>query len=1141
MKPLDPRVLPHLRPARTSLAVVVVGNLLSGVLLVAQAFALAMLVTRLVTGPSDGGAGVGFDDWRGPALALVAITLGRGVLGALVDAAASRAAGQVATHLRRTVLRRALDLDAVTLAEHRTGELGLLATRGVAAVEPYLTRYLPTLVLAGVLPALTVLAIATQDWLSALVVVLTLPLIPVFAILIGLSTKDRADKEWRILSQLSGHFVDVVRGLPTLVAHRRARAQAPRIRSITDRYRRANADVLKLAFASSAALELIATISVALVAVLVGLRLAADGMELQTALTVLLLAPEAYWPLRRVGAEFHSAAEGSATFEAIHDLTSAPLPGRGSEPAPSGPVPLRIDHLSVRWPGREVAALDALDANIPARGLTVVTGPSGCGKSTLLAALMQEVPLAGGLVRVGGVDLATIDVDSWRSRIAHVSQRPWLTDGTLADNVRIGRPDADDAAVHDALARVDLLDAVTLLPQGVDTPLGEDGAGLSAGQRARLALARVIVSERPFVFLDEPTAHLDATTEEVLLRTLRDLARDRCVLAVAHSQALVDAADSVVALGASHESHAPLVSPVHTRNPHFPREGSRGKCGKRELTGETDSPDPAPNHPRARFALATLLGVLASTSGIALTATAGWLIVRAAEHPPVLMLMVAIVGVRTFGLARPALRYAERLASHDVALRELAERRASVYDALVPLVPGRLGRHRGDLLASVVDDVDALLDDRLRVRMPLATWLGAGAVTTLVAAWFLPAAGLLVAGLVLVTGSLAWATARLGTTRHAAQRIEARAELSRRSLSLLTSARDLVQWQAGERALTHVQEAGTALARATDRITRWLALARMWPMLAAGGGVLAMAALGGRALNEGTVSGPVVALLVLLPLALVDILSPVADAGALQVSTRAATRRLAELTAMDPAVTDPVTPTPLPARLAPEDVAVALHGVTAAWEDRDVLGPVSLDLPAGRRIGLVGPSGCGKSTLAAVLVRFLTPTAGRHEVGGRDVRALAADDVRRVVGLLDDDPYLFGSTLVENVRLARPDADDDQVEEALRAARLGDWLDALPSGLQTRLGDGGASVSGGERARIGLARMLLADHRVLVLDEPTAHLDTPTARAVAAELLAVTSDRSVVWITHGTVGLDEMDAVLRLGEDDRVRTPRRPG
>jgi ATP-binding cassette subfamily C protein CydCD len=372
VRPLDPRVLPHLRPARVELVVVVLAQCAVGALVVAHAFALAALVVGVVSDPSGPG-------WHRAAVALLALTLARVALSAVVDTAAARAAGIVGTTLRRTVLRGALDLDADELARRRTGEVAVLATRGVAAVEPYLTRYLPALVVAGVLPVLTLLALATQDRTSAVVVALTLPLVPVFAVLVGLATRDRAERQWQALAQLSGHFVDVVRGLPTLVAHRRARAQSARIREVTDRYRRANGDVLKLAFASSAVLELVATLSVALVAVTVGLRLAAGDLGLQTALTVLLLAPEAYWPLRRVGAEFHAAAEGTATFEAIHRLTTTPHRPRGTTTPPPSPAPLELEDLTLTWPGRTVPAVRRLDARVPARGLTVLVGPSGCG------------------------------------------------------------------------------------------------------------------------------------------------------------------------------------------------------------------------------------------------------------------------------------------------------------------------------------------------------------------------------------------------------------------------------------------------------------------------------------------------------------------------------------------------------------------------------------------------------------------------------------------------------------------------------------------------------------------------------------------------------------------------------------------
>jgi ATP-binding cassette subfamily C protein CydCD len=1098
--PVDPRVLPHLRVARAPLSIVLACGVAGAGLLVAQAFALTGLVVALVRGEA----------WTSYAVALALVVAGRALVSAAGDVAASSAAARVGAHLRDEVLADALRLDAGSLARHRVGELALLATRGVAAVEPYLTRYVPALVLAAVLPLLTLAAIATQDLWAALVVAATLPLVPVFAALVGLATRDRVDRQWRALGSLSGHFVDVVRGLPTLVAHRRASAQSGRIAAVTDRYRRANRDVLRLAFASSAVLELVATLSVALVAVTVGLRLAGGGLDLETALVVLLLAPEAYWPLRRVGAEYHAAAEGTATFEAIHALADSRTDAEPVEAAVASARVLGLVDATVTWPGRTRTAVGPVTTAFPARGLVAVTGPSGCGKSTLLAALLGEVPLASGRVLVPADGL-----EQWRARVAHLGQTPWLVPGTVADNVRVGRPDADLVDVAAALEEVGL-------DVPLDRALGEDGRGLSAGQRARLALARVLVSDRPYVLLDEPTAHVDAATEDVLVRVVRRLARSRCVVVVAHRPALVEAADVVVQLPA----------------PPVPAEV--------DVTGVTDVADErvappsgstppgvagaAPSRVGRRLAGAVALGVLASTSGVALTATAGWLIVRSSEHPPVLMLLTAIVGVRTFGLARPVFRYVERLVSHDVALRLLARRRARVYDDLVPLVPGRLGR-RGDVLASVVDDVDAVVDDVVRVRVPVLVWLGTTVLTAAVAALFLPAAATVVAATGLLAGAGSWAVAALGSRRHGARRVAARGALSTAVLATLQDARELVLWQADGAARREVGSAGDSVGRAARGSARWAAVARAWPLLVAGAGVLATAHVA-----VGHVSGPVLALLVLAPLALAEVAAPLADAGALRHETRAATARLDALAAAPPAVVDPASP------LQARGSEVAVGGLAATWDgEHTALRDVSLTLRPGRAVGVVGPSGSGKSTLAAVLVRFLERDAGGHDLGGVDVRDLAADDVRRVVGLLDDEPYLFATSVLENVRLARPDATDAEVLAALRAARLDGWLASLPRGLDTRLGDGADAVSGGERARIGLARLLLADHRVLVLDEPTAHLDHATATAVADDLLALRdAGRSLVWITHTAHGLDRVDDVLDLGSGD-LATVSAPG
>ncbi len=492
------------------------------------------------------------------------------------------------------------------------------------------------------------------------------------------------------------------------------------------------------------------------------------------------------------------------------------------------------------------------------------------------------------------------------------------------------------------------------------------------------------------------------------------------------------------------------------------------------------------------------------------------------------MLMVAIVGVRTFGLARPALRYAERLVSHDVALRLLADRRAEVYDALVPLVPGRLGRQRGDVLASIVDDVDSLVDRHLRVRSPLVTYTAVAVLATAFAAWVLPTAGLVTGLAVLLGGTLAYGVSRAGVERAEQVYVDGRAALSSEVMHTLQGAADLVMWQADARAVGRVDRAGAVVSEAAGRSARAVATGRALAVLAGGLGVIATAWVGAPALAEGRVSAPMLALLVLLPLALLEVVSPLADVGALQVRVEAADHRLATLAATTPAVTDPVAPATPPA--ASPTPAVVLREVSAGWDANAAFQDLDLDLSPGARIGVVGPSGSGKSTMAAVLMRFLDPSSGSLSIGGVPARSMLLDDVRSRVGLVDDDPHVFASTVFENVRLARPDATPAEVGRALRSVHLGSWLDGLPDGLDTMLGDGHAHVSGGERARIGMARAVLADLPVLVLDEPTAHLDSGTAEAVAADLLDATSGRSVVWITHTTVGLDRVDTVLDLAD-----------
>jgi ATP-binding cassette subfamily C protein CydCD len=1095
VRPTDPWLLRQLRPARDDLLAVVGYGAVACALVIAQAWAVTALVIAVLDGRS----------LTVPAALVAVLLLGRALTGWSSERAAARAAATLASSLREQLVRRVVG----RAAGGDAGTVSVLLTRGVTAIEPYVTRYLPALVLAMFLPGLTVVVIATQDLLSALIVALTLPLVPVFGALVGLATRDRARSQWREMTSLSGHFLDVVRGLPTLVAFRRARRQSSRIAEISDRYRRATLETLRIAFASSLVLELVATLSVALVAVTTGVRLAGGSMDLHTAMVVLLLAPEAYWPLRRVGAEFHAAAEGTATFESVRalldddedqdeELSSVDAPAR-----PGATLVLR--GITLTHPGRTRPAVTDLDGVIPARGLTVITGPSGCGKSTLLDALAGLMPLGGGYL---GADGLPVGGPAWQAQVAWLPQRPHFVAGSIADNLRLGDPRASEHRLWDALAQVALEERVRALPGGLDAPLGEDGTTLSAGERARLALARIVVADRPWMLLDEPTAHLDQLTEQVITDTLLALSRRGAVVVVAHRPALVAAADHVLAVpppapAAAAPAVVPAVAPTARRE---------------------DRDEAAETAPALGFRLATLLGGLASASGVALTATAGWLIVQASTHPAVLTMLVAIVGVRTFGLARPVLRYAERLRSHDAALRLLAARRVRVYDALVPLTPGRLGRRRGDVLSSVVDDVDCVVDRELRVLMPVRGYAIAAAVATAVATYLLPQAGLAIAVTCLVS-SLAFVIARLGARRSERLAVDIRAALSAAAVEVVQTARELRMWQAGPRTAAQVVTLSDRLGRTARLSARSTSAARALVLSVAGLGMVAVALLAAGPVADGRLSGPMMALLVLLPLALAEPAAALADAGTLSVRTDAAAARLARWEHLAPAVRDTV-PGP-----RPNSHELVVEHALAQWDQQQApTQELDLSLLEGERVVLVGPSGSGKSTLAALAMRFLDPVEGRVTHGGRPLRQLALDDVRRVTGLVDDDPHVFATTLVENVRLARPDATDLEVAQALVEARLGPWVAALPDGLDTWVGDGHAGVSGGERARIAVARSLLADQPVLVLDEPAAHLDHATATELAAEVLDGPRRRSVLWITHADVGLDLADRVVRLAD-----------
>ena len=544
MRALDPKLLQYARATRTFLLASVSLGVLSALLIVAQAWLLAHIVTSAFQG------GKSLQALHTPLVLLLLMVLARATVAWAAELAASRSSARAKSQLRGALLGRVAGLGLDSSRQERAGELAILASRGIDALDGYFSLYLPQLFLAVIVPLVVLAAVLTQDWISAAIIAVTIPLIPLFMALVGASTRERMDEQFHTLEQLGGHFLDVVAGLPTLKVFGRAKAQAAAIREITERYRATAMATLRITFLSSLILELVATVSVALVAVAIGLRLLDGQIGLQAGLFVLVLAPEAYLPLRQLGANYHASAEGMAAAEQVFAVLEKPAEPRGTRTDVPNPAvdPIVLDGLRVSYPGRSEPALCDISLTVEPGEVLAIVGPSGCGKSTLLSVLLGLVSPERGSVRVGDAELSDLDPEAWRTQLAWVPQRPHLFAVSIAENVRLGRSDASAEEVSAAIAAAGLTNAVARLPEGVETVLGDRGAGLSAGERQRVALARAFLRDSPLLLLDEPTANLDGQTEDEVLRTVRRLSRGRTVVLVCHRPALLALADRVLPL-----------------------------------------------------------------------------------------------------------------------------------------------------------------------------------------------------------------------------------------------------------------------------------------------------------------------------------------------------------------------------------------------------------------------------------------------------------------------------------------------------------------------------------------------------------------------------------------------------------------
>ena len=541
MSGLDPRLLRHARAVRRLLVVDAVLGVAAALLVLAQATLLAHIAARIFAGTPLG-------DLLSPLGLLVAAVVARASAVWSFEVAGRRAAVSVLSQLRQELVQARLRDDPASLDGARSAEVATAAVDGLDALQRTFAKYLPQVVVSMVVPVAVLATVAAIDPISAGIMLVTLPLVPLFMWLVGRYTERRTRERWQALQLLATHFLDVVRGLPTLRAFNRGQGQAERIAQVSDEYRRTTMGTLRIAFLSGAVLELAATLGIALVAVTVGVRLTDGKIGFAAALTVLVLAPELYLPLRNLAAQYHASADGRAVAERLLDLIGEPPPAVGGRSAPPSPreVPVRLDGVSFAYPSDGGFALDSVELELPPGQTVALVGPSGSGKSTLAAILMQLLLPTRGRVTVGEVDLAACDPAAWRSQIAWVPQNPTLFHASVADNIRLGGADAADHEVQAAATLAGAHEFISTLPEGYRTIVGDGGRPLSVGERRRVALARAFLRDAPLVILDEPTADLDPENAAWIGEAVETIREGRTVVLIAHRPELAARADRIV-------------------------------------------------------------------------------------------------------------------------------------------------------------------------------------------------------------------------------------------------------------------------------------------------------------------------------------------------------------------------------------------------------------------------------------------------------------------------------------------------------------------------------------------------------------------------------------------------------------------
>lgn len=1084
------------------------------------------------------------------------------------EAVANRLGSAVKASFREHALEHMFKLGVQHKERH--GDVIHLLTDGLEQVDAYVARYIPQILYAIMIPLIMGIAIVDALPIIGIILVVTVPLIPFFMILIG-KQADRLNKEqWERMSFLSGHFLDVLQGITTLKLFGRAKDQIKVIGRLSEEFKDSTLRVLRVAFLSALVLELVSTISTALIAVYLGLTLLDGEISFFSAFFILLLAPEFYTPFRQLGAAFHTGMAGKTSIlkyeEFMNRQPSLPIGGQSQL---KGKVQaIEIKDLTFTYADSE-NGVQHISLEAKRNSPIMLVGESGAGKSTIAHIIGGFLTAPKGSVTIDGLDLCDIDIEWWRQQITYVSQHPHIMKGTLRDVLSFGM-NVSDEEIIEACKEVQLLDVINRQQDGLDTVIGEGGLGLSGGERQRVALVRAFLRKGQVLILDEVTAHLDVKTEAIISSAIKRLMDNKIVIIIGHRLQTMHWASTLYVLKhgriIQQGSYAKLLAVdgyfkdlvtsglgefSSTIEEQLKTEKSFSLEHREEIDNliRVDNQDAyvlgkdtiqTPEVSTSKLGiqgwkllftvlspakwslvLALIFTFLTVFMNVGLLTVSAWLLASAALQPGLTYLSLAIVGVRFFGVSRAVCRYFERYTSHRMAFQGLYGLRIWFYAHLEPLAPAILKRFgAGDMLGRIMGDIEVLQFFYLRTLIPPAAAI---ALTILVAYGVSTIDNSLVAPIVLAALVLGLVLP-LGVYAHNKQSLTAIGPQQGEYKSLLSdtmdSLEDVISYGNEQLVYDRIQHMMSTIDANKGIIERGMNLGNTLFLGGVQITVVIVAILAANALT-GAWASVMVAVAAIGTQAWFEALQPMIAAVHHGAESKVATSRLIALADEPIPVVEPNAPKPFNANRE-----ITFSDVSFGYDPhRRIYEHLRLDIKQGQSIAIVGASGSGKTTLFNMLERLYDYSGSIH-VGDVELKDISIDTWRNALGTITQDTYIFHASFEDNIRLARPDASEADLEYAIDRASLRSVVERLPDGIHTIVGSGGHGLSGGERQRVALARLFLRKPQVVLLDEPLEGLDQVTRKALHRDLMEYVQDKTCLYITHQLEGLEHMDRIL---------------